>query len=313
MPVPTPVTSSLGLYPQPFNPADPLFLSKYRDDRWGFTDGNIVLVGHDERAYCVHRGVLCLKSGFFRRMFKPLPFNLDIHMIDIRDMGNMANAFVECLYKPLQYSTFGRLRPSLQHIQSLLAVAHTYDMPELSEELEAHLRILFPSTLSEYHSNLRQRVLPEDFNPLLAIDISTTYNIPSILPLAVYLSVVLTGSDSPHPEMTGSFEALMQRDNGRDEIEGLLKKMANEGELELVWPRCDVECHGASDAGRDRLEHRYRRLAFDVFSSDAHEIVGDASKLEDEFCTTCTENLPGMGVHMREALWNNLFKAVDVQ
>lgn len=81
----------------------------------------------------------------------------------------------------------------------------------LRQEIIAHLKILYPSTLTDFLSNTRRELLPKDFNGILGVNIGLECDVPAILPAAYYLCSILKPTqliDGIKNENTGTLAKL---------------------------------------------------------------------------------------------------------
>lgn len=76
---------------------------------------------------------------------------------------------------------------TLHELASLLRLATKYIFPALREEIIAHLKVLYPSTLKAFRSEARIKILPSDFNGIIGVNLGRECNVNAILPVAYYL------------------------------------------------------------------------------------------------------------------------------
>ncbi|KAI0321607.1 hypothetical protein OF83DRAFT_1050985, partial [Amylostereum chailletii] len=161
-------------------------------DFW-FQDGSIILMC-DPFGFRLHPSILSLHSTVFRDMFSVGSPSGDetYDGCTVLRLQDDADDMYQTL-KMLYFRTYGQNKKTftLTTISGILRICTKYMIDGLRQEIVDYLTFVFPSTIETYRSTLRRTALPVNFNPVVGVEISHEFDLPIILPGALYQSALL--------------------------------------------------------------------------------------------------------------------------
>jgi len=165
-----------------------------RDLNLWFNDGSIIIVCASS-SFRVSESVLSINSLVFKDMFSSSSASSNetvegcpvVRLTD--DPVDMQNFLMMVHYRSFWQD---KRSVTLVQLRSALRIASKYQAFSLRKELVDHLKLLFPSTLKGYCSDKRNEILPahrtSENNPMIGVEIALQFELPIILPCALYLS-----------------------------------------------------------------------------------------------------------------------------
>ena len=186
-----------------------------------------------------------------------------------------------------------RAKLSINDLSRLLQLSKKYMADELHSEVSEHLRILYPSDRSGYNSDRREFLVPSDrrFNHYDAIVIAERYELPIILPCALYLASrrglhhLLDSRKVPdgvarkvhlfRTELDAFVTDLMVHED-----QFAPESCAGYSDLEE-----DESCEASTFGAQQRLAQAYRTLSFDLFDTCT---LASNNDLQLASCPTCS-------------------------
>ncbi|KAI0060650.1 hypothetical protein BV25DRAFT_916937 [Artomyces pyxidatus] len=152
-------------------------------------DGNVVVMCSGMLAFRAHRSVLEEHSPVFRRKLEETVYRTEANC-SFLELTEDSPEYMERMLKRLFNRGYDRHPKDikLETQAGVLWLALKYDIRVIRDEILDHLKVLFPSNIDQYRSDQRIRLLPDDLNPLTGVDIALNFNIPAILPAALYMS-----------------------------------------------------------------------------------------------------------------------------
>ncbi|KAI0046528.1 hypothetical protein FA95DRAFT_1559987 [Auriscalpium vulgare] len=278
-----------------------------RNDEFWLKDGTIVLVCAAV-GFRVHQSVLSMHSTVFRDMFEHSSPGRDEHfeecaVVRLHDSADDMHHLLKTLY----FRSYGqdKSKLGLPRLTSLLRMARKYFIEELQAELIKHLTVLFPSTLEKYRSPERDEAVPGDFDPMLGVAISEEFDVPTILPVALYLSsrlglpAILDGGP-PHASVPRAILLF------REELMGRIADDGEDGDGHSFFARFPCRksstCPGLKQTAMNLEWRRYRRLEIHIFKMrPATEACFGA-----DTCKHCLATWTKGEMAYQDALWKNL-------
>ncbi|KAF9008530.1 hypothetical protein BDZ89DRAFT_1078983, partial [Hymenopellis radicata] len=162
-----------------------------QDDKFWFSDGSIILISEDKKAFRVHLVVLAMHSQYFKDMVEQAqPSAADaadhsLQQLPLADSSEDISCFLHFIYTPW-YFTVGEPTPFKQ-LSGMLRLSTKYLCDQLRQGIIKHLMMIYPRE--------RAKLLPlsplipaenKVDHSLLAIQMGQESNIPEILPIAFY-------------------------------------------------------------------------------------------------------------------------------
>ncbi|VDC06093.1 unnamed protein product [Peniophora sp. CBMAI 1063] len=284
-----------------------------RDSVFWFNDGNIILAcGHI--GFRVHAGVLSLNCGVFRDMLASgTPAAGEVHEgVDIVRLSDEP-ADMRLFLRPMYFTDEGPMLSQyyVAQLKTLLDMARKYMADRLQKSVLQHLRTLFPSTQDcsrALYPTLRPPNKTEEkpFDPWVAVDISLDHDIPIILPMAIYYSIVgaeleeildFNISAAALRKILLFRETFVRRVN-RESVDG-------EGYFD-VYSACDnnvASCTIIDLCVQENAIRYYRDFEYDVFQQVHADAVPDDI---GDLCAGCRQQLVDMQREFTQYLWNEL-------
>jgi hypothetical protein len=175
--------------------------------------------------------------------------------------------------KVLTARSFGQNKRmfSLAELSGILRVASKYLINDVRAEIVGYLQTLFPTNITDYRSIEPMATI----DPLVAVDISREFDIPAILPAALYMSSRLSVSNivlAPSRRISGS-----TRDDALLFLDALQKHLRRDVFLSAWFPLINdcaqyaddpLFCPGFSGEQTLRLAARYLEPSTDIFAID---------------------------------------------
>lgn len=209
-------------------------------------------------------------------------------------------------------SQVGRL--TLPSHEQLLRMAHKYFIDDLRVEIESALSDLFPSTLTQYRSDIstdpRLNVDNTDFNGLAAITLGEKFY-PAILPVAYYECAISDIKETLDGKTINGTLVTLAPEYQRKALifrqlfyEHKINRADFLGSFRYNWPHpldlgCKCATSGLQFAGD--LSTEYKSSLVDVF------MLAQAKEENDwEACKECVDLLIEMETGYQEEAWSRL-------
>ncbi|KAA1468953.1 hypothetical protein DENSPDRAFT_870024 [Dentipellis sp. KUC8613] len=282
-------------------------------DFW-LADGNVVLIC-ESVGYRVHQSILSRHSNVFKDMFAVGTAEGEETFegcvtLRLHDSPEDFSFLLKALYD-LRYPPYGT-KVSLSRLRRLLLLANKYLLEELRNQIIEHLRILFPSKRSDLTSLPRALANPDDFSPLLGIQIGQESNVPAIIPSA-FLFAATYGVSEILGNNTGddqdvSFQA---RQACLKFKETLLETADKEICEPLIWKNntllyCDkIEpCQGFPPQALHDFGAIYTRNTNGIFYIKFRELIQQKyAEKDDLVCERCWAKADAVEENIRDRIW----------
>jgi len=305
---------------------DPTFA---HDPQLWFRDGSVILVC-ESIGFRVNESVLSMNFLAFKDMFStgnssPVGEMYEgCPVVRLTDNPTDMRNVVMMMYD----RGFGRGRRNftLAEVRGILRIASKYQAFGLRNELVEYLTLIFPAKIEIYRSTLREELLSKnsqtlEINPLIGVEIALEFDIPIILPCALFLSSliplkeVLCGSPSPDGSLVQSTPSM------REQVilfRDALSAHINRDILNSAWfrenktcvrPQFAKECSGLG--GRSEVMERYL-FPCDIFGTSGIYVPSEPDFPEEEEpgdrpCIYCVQERNKMDRDMYQPfLWSLL-------
>ncbi|KAI0046532.1 hypothetical protein FA95DRAFT_1606818 [Auriscalpium vulgare] len=190
MPI-SPASTTVHAVPDIYNPT-PVTTYFIKDKDFWLRDGSLVLICGDT-AFRVHASLLAQHTSLFNVMNTGPNTSTEVlegcPVYRLLEDASDIHDFLVLLYSRWSCQDIGTLRPLL--IGRFLRLADAYKTHDVRAKLVEHLNYFFPKSLGGLRRLRRQGTLP---NPMMGVELSYAYAIPSVLPAALYMTALLPES-----------------------------------------------------------------------------------------------------------------------
>ncbi|KAI0062466.1 hypothetical protein BV25DRAFT_1915998 [Artomyces pyxidatus] len=305
-------------------PSDTVDLSNIiKNEQFWFEDGDIVLLC-DSIGFRVSRHMLESLSPVLKNIFANNELGAGNEgfegctVVRLDDDAGDVQQFLFLTYfnqfsLEERFSRIDSVRSMLrmETMQSMLRLERKYKVEQLNTIILDHLKYMFPSTLAAYRAQKRSPDMFESFNPMLGVDIALEFDIPAILPMALYMSALLPLDTklSGYKQADGKIyippmhvlrAIMIFQERMQEEIDA---RESLTGWFEPKCCRVDGDCDGLDRWIMVALRRWYRDFRRDIFRDD---FDADSNELFHETCEECVLYCRESETKNREKLWELL-------
>ncbi|KAJ7639006.1 hypothetical protein FB45DRAFT_739896 [Roridomyces roridus] len=338
------IQTHLGLNPVPAAPAPISILDGVRHSSLYLRDGNLVIAAPvlegagGTLLFRVHQSMLSMQSPVFASMFTlpPPGTNLDVYdgvpYVHLPDDSRDIESVLKVLYDPFELP-HKRLDPKTPiRVRRALAMATKYEMDNLRNRIVTQVEADWPSSLAEWDRlEMEARALQEEHDandeqkvdglylddrlpePITAIRLSRDFQIPKILPAAVYhLSRLHVGDDwlqlRQEPNQLQLTRTARWDLAEAEDLKMLLRVRETISDFPLVRPKASNSCTSPSECRRWRdTRHFIWITEKDILQVMRKFIEARPSR---SLCKYCWNDAKSVIETDREELWADIVAAI---